>query len=154
MEITKELIQIFANWTKIKIRLHASETDENIYFGEKDIWWASLGQNIGSEENGKNKNFERPVLILKKFNATTFWSIAISSKLKIGNNYYPFQFNSEKFVLNLSQLRLLSTKRLLRFVGKIDETDFTKVREAIRNLLEIKTETPQSGASSELLSES
>src|SRR3989344_3077182 len=104
MEITKALIEIFANWTKLKIRIHASEASENIYFKEKDIWWVSLGQNIGSEENGKNKNFERPILILKKFNATTFWSISISSKPKTGKNYYQFNFNDQIYVLNLSQL--------------------------------------------------
>ena len=152
MEITKELIETFANWTKLKIRIHAFEYEKNIYFKEGQIWWVSLGQNIGSEENGKNKNFERPVLILKKFNATTFWSISISSKPKKGRNYYEFSFNNQKYVLNLSQLRLLSSKRLLRFVGNINDADFIVVRNIIRNLL--KTETPQSGASSELLSES
>ena len=64
MEITKELIQIFANWTKLKIRIHASESNRNVYFKEGQIWWASIGQNIGVEANGKNKNYERPVIMM------------------------------------------------------------------------------------------
>ena len=64
MKITEEIIRIFGSWTKLKIRLHVSE-DEPVYFREKEIWWASLGANIGYEQDGKNDNFERPVLILK-----------------------------------------------------------------------------------------
>ena len=31
------------------------------YFYEREVWWAVVGQNIGSEEDGKGKNFARPV---------------------------------------------------------------------------------------------
>lgn len=39
--------------------------DRSLYFKERQIWWASIGQNIGVEANGKNKKYERPVIILK-----------------------------------------------------------------------------------------
>ena len=36
---------------------------------ERDIWWCSIGVNIGDEIDGKNELFHRPVLILKKFSS-------------------------------------------------------------------------------------
>lgn len=58
--------QKFVDWTKLKIATHFS--NKNVYFREGEIWWVSIGQNIGNEQNGKNTNFERSVLIFKKFN--------------------------------------------------------------------------------------
>jgi len=52
----------FFDWTELKIKIHSQE--RVFYFREREIWWTSLGLNIGFEQNGKNKRFERPVLIL------------------------------------------------------------------------------------------
>jgi len=38
----------FFEWTKLKIRIHIS--NRIIYFKEREIWWSSLGLNIGYEE--------------------------------------------------------------------------------------------------------
>ncbi len=32
--------------------------------------WCSIGINVGDEEDGKNELYERPVLVIKKFNAS------------------------------------------------------------------------------------
>ena len=32
-------------------------------FKERDIWWVSIGVNIGYEEDGKHEKYLRPVLI-------------------------------------------------------------------------------------------
>lgn len=44
--------------------MHASEGE--ILFYEREIWWCSLGVNIGFEQDGTNDLFERPVLVIKK----------------------------------------------------------------------------------------
>ena len=36
----------------------------SVSFKERDIFWVSIGQNIGYEQNGKSDIFSRPVLIL------------------------------------------------------------------------------------------
>ena len=61
----KETAQQFVEWTKRKIRHHA-ENEKNVYFREKEVWWAALGKNVGFEVDGKHELFERPVLIVKK----------------------------------------------------------------------------------------
>ncbi len=62
------LLKLFVNWTKRKIRHHINKN--NIYFYEGQIWWAALGKNIGYEIDGKNENFNRPVLIIKNIPST------------------------------------------------------------------------------------
>ena len=47
----------------------------------------------------------------------------------------------------LSQIKTLSTKRLLRKLGTISEIDFTSTRNAVKDLLNI--ESPLAGAFSE-----
>lgn len=154
MEITKDLIRIFANWTKLKIRIHASESNRDVYFKEGQIWWTGVGQNIGVEANGKNENYERPVVILKKFNGHSFLGVTLSSKKKIGDYYLKLKdIKGVSNIVNLSQIKNMSTKRLLR---KIDEElsteDFNLVIDKIIKFLE--KAKPPFGGISELLTES
>ena len=53
----------FLAWIGLKERLH-SATPVPPLVSEGDIWWASLGENVGSEINGKSSLFSRPVVIL------------------------------------------------------------------------------------------
>lgn len=127
LDIQKEkIIQRFNEWALLKPKLHFFKPSE-LYFKERQIWWTSIGQNIGSEENGKHGNFERPVLIFKKFNKDVFLSMPISTSIKIGAYRYVFARNEKQFCLNVSQMRVLSSKRLLRLVGHISPTDFNAV---------------------------
>lgn len=41
-----DFIKKFIDWTKLKIRLHL-KNEIGIYFYEREVWWASLGVNIG-----------------------------------------------------------------------------------------------------------
>ena len=120
-----KIIKWFADWANLKIQLHFS--DRELYFKERQIWWASIGQNIGSEQNGKHGNFERTVLVFKKFNKQTFLGIPISTKIKVGNHRYVFSQNGKGFCLNLSQMRVMSSKRLLRLVGIISTTEYQNI---------------------------
>ena len=60
--MNESIIQSFADWARLKLRIHLYKNLDSVYFRERQIWWASVGQNIGVESNGKNANFERPVL--------------------------------------------------------------------------------------------
>jgi hypothetical protein len=52
-----------------------------------DIWWASVGQNVGSEINGKSRLFSRPVIIFKKLAHGFYFVIPTTTKPK-GLQYY------------------------------------------------------------------
>lgn len=124
----------FIEWTKLKIRIHISNNSK-LYFSEREIWWASLGANIGHEQDGKNEKFERPVLILKVFNRDIFWALPITSKEKTGKYYYKFEYNGNKYSVILSQIRLISSKRLLRKIRVLSDVDFEKVRKLMKDLI-------------------
>lgn len=80
--------QFISQWNKIKIEIQLTTNKSSLYFREKEVWWASLGANLGHEEDGKNKKFERPVLILRKFNKHLMLVIPLTSKIKENNKYY------------------------------------------------------------------
>ena len=124
----------FIEWTKIKIRIYISE--RVIYFREGEVWWTSLGANIGHEQDGKNQNFERPILILKKFNQYALWAIPLTSQIKEGNIYYhQYELGGQKYAAVLTQLRLISSKRLLRKIHVFPAADYEQIRTKIRYLI-------------------
>ncbi|MEI7621207.1 MAG: type II toxin-antitoxin system PemK/MazF family toxin [Candidatus Moraniibacteriota bacterium] len=123
----------FQKWHSKKKEIH--ESDELPYFYEREIWWCSLGVNIGYEQDGKHENFERPVLLLKKFNQYVLWAVPLTSKQKNGKYYYSFEFGKETSVAILSQLRLISSKRLLRKIGMISEDDYAKIKSLVKSFL-------------------
>ncbi len=137
MEITKEIIEKFKKWIKLKIRIYCSEPKDR-YFYDREIWWASLGANIGFEQDGKNDNFERPVLVLKKFNKDVLWILPLTSKDKnTKNKKYYFQTKDKEEVsfIILSQLRLISSKRLLRHLRTLPEEEFNEVRKRVKEFI-------------------
>ena len=118
----------FRVWHKNKTVLENSWY-RNIYFHEREIWWCSVGLNVGDEQDGKNERFERPVLIIKKFNNKLVWILPMSSKVKFGPYYSILEFRGQKFSVLLSQLRVISVKRLLRVIRKISHQQFSEIRE-------------------------
>ena len=108
--------QDFDKWNELKKTLH--ESSKRIDFLQRDIWWCHVGQNIGYEQAGKNRNFERPVLVIKKFNKNLFLGVALTSKTK--ENRYFLQLNAESTAI-LSQLRVYSSKRLIRKIKRISQ---------------------------------
>lgn len=152
MEITKELLKIFVDWTKLKVRIHVSERMP-AFPQKREIWWASLGQNIGVEVNGKNAAFERPVLVIKVFNTHSYLVAPISSKVRKDKYLFEFINNvGERNVVNISQLRTISSKRFVRKIADIAGSDFNLILELIQANILTKTKAPN-GASSELLNE-
>jgi mRNA interferase MazF len=123
----------FQKWHDKKKEIH--ESKEIPYFYEREIWWCALGLNIGFEQDGKKENFERPIVILKKFNKYVLWAVPLTSKAKSGKYYYGFKFGKETSVAILSQLRLISSQRLLRKIGMLPEDDFAKIKNSIRSFI-------------------
>lgn len=129
----EDLAELFNNWASLKIKLHFSLVQRDGYFKERDIWWVSIGQNIGSEQNGKHRNFERPVLILKKFNTEMFLAVPMSSKIIVEKYRYIFERHGTDYSINLSQMRVLSGKRLIRKMGNMNRYDFENIQKIFQN---------------------
>ncbi len=123
----------FDGWSTKKKNI--DKCNRQTLFNEREIWWCSLGVNIGFEQNGVNELFERPVLILKKFNKDTLWVLPITRSAKIGPYYYQIRFLNFPSSIILSQIRLISSKRLLRRMKKINEKEFFEIVKMVKNFL-------------------
>lgn len=137
----------FDKWNSEKKMVDKKIINKDLYFYPREIWWCSAGLNIGVEANGKHENFERPILIIKKFNSEMIWVVPLTTQGKDNKYYYKLEHESVKSWVIISQIKTVSTKRLLRKVGSISENDFKNVVEKIQNILKI--ESPLAGAFSE-----
>jgi len=91
---------------------------------EGEIWWCSVGVNIGSEVYGKGPRFTRPVLILKKLKYSAFIGIPMSSQLKVRDDYYILNFKGKESALMLSEIRKFDSRRLADKIGKLSDKKF------------------------------
>jgi len=127
------MIKKFIDWIITKIIIDKKERGTVIE--ECRVYWCSLGENIGDEENGKGDDFRRPVLIFKKFNNNIFWGIPLSTKIKDNKYYIKISLKNEEVSAMISQLRILDTKRLDEYVGYISRVDFIKIQNRIISII-------------------
>ena len=125
----------FDRWNNKKKKIE--ENDKNILTSHRQIWWTSVGLNVGDEEDGKNENFERPVLVLKTFNRKVFLGIPITSRKKENKYYFEIEYHNKKYYLILSQIRLFSNKRLLRKITKIDSNVFVEIKKSLKKIINL-----------------
>lgn len=123
----------FTNWHKIKVVSQSRK--ESPTFQERDIWWSHLGANIGDEEDGKGKNFSRPILIIRKFNKKIFWAVPLTTQLKDKTHYHKVTFKDKVQCIMLTQLKLLDSKRLMNKMGSLSKEQCKEIREKIKYLL-------------------
>jgi mRNA interferase MazF len=121
----------FTKWHKIKTGIDSLE--RVLFFHERDVWWCSIGLNVGFEQDGKGDDYERPVLILKKYNLQSFLGVPLTTIKKEGKYYFPLELQTGvKNVLILSQIRLFSAKRLINKLGQIDKLKFLEIKKALK----------------------
>ena len=130
----------FNGWMKIKEDVHRRGVKPTIENGE--IWWSSIGENVGTEICGKGKTFSRPVIVFKKLDKYSFWAIPLTSKLHKGSWYVPFKFDDRDEIAVVSQIEYMSVFRLNRKMGQLSNMDYQKVYTGFCRLLTQKN-TPQ-----------
>ena len=130
----------FDRWNEIKKETDQKILPDDFFFYEREIWWCSLGKNIGVEVNGKDEGFERPGIILKVFNKDMIWVLPITSSVKRFKFYHNFIFNNIEQSVMITQMKTISSKRLRRKIGTISDSDFEKILTILITL--VKNETP------------
>ena len=90
-----------------------------------------LGANIGFEIDGKQADFSRPVLILKKYNKFSFLALPLTTNAR-PSPYRLFvgMTDGKASYAVLSQLRNLDSLRLVNKVGTIDAALMPHIRKA------------------------
>ena len=124
----------YTKWHRQKTTIEHNDT-KRVFFHEREVWWCSIGSNIGFEQDGRGEKFARPVLVFKKFNKEIFWALPLSTKSKTGKFYAPVDLGDSVIrVAIISQLRLVDAKRLIDKIGIVDENNYARIQKAVTNL--------------------
>jgi mRNA interferase MazF len=142
--MNKEYIKHFDTWNELKKMLDAAPFKD--FFYAREIWWCALGVNVGSEQDGKNESFERPVLIVKKISKDLLWMIPLTSKVTQEEEYRILTGSSGVLSqLLLEHMRSISSHRLLRKIGTLKRSVFymTLIKLSLIILQSHTNETPR-----------
>lgn len=127
---------IYDKWNSLKKNINKKEY--KFYVKEREIYFMSIGHNIGYEAYGKDELFLRPVLVYKRLTHSTFIGIPLTSKPKEGSYYFKFSYKKDKYsYASLNQIRVFDTKRTNYKSGRIKSEDFNKLCKQILDLLNI-----------------
>jgi len=125
----------FDSWNEAKKIVNLGKS---VFCEKGEIWMASLGLNIGREQDGKNQNFDRPVLVLRSFGETSL-VLPMTSKPKTGNLFLKLK-KRENWVI-LCQAKTVDNRRLRRRVQIIDHAELKEIQAKFFEL--IKTTPPK-----------
>lgn len=123
----------FSGWSLEKIDIH--ENKKHPFFHEREMWFTSVGLNVGFEQDGRGKKFLRPAVVVKKFNNDVCWCVPLTKNRKKGKYYFSFSLSEEVSTAILSRIRLIDCKRLQYKIGDIKGNDFQKLKTKITQLL-------------------
>lgn len=124
----------FQAWHRKKAQIDTIE--KRPFFHEREIWFCHLGINVGFEQDGKGRDFLRPVIIVRKFNNEIFWAIPLTRTEKKTKYYFRFSFALKgESAAVLSQIRLIDGRRLSHKIGEISKKNFTKLKENLKEFL-------------------
>ena len=100
----------FDGWNSVKKGLE--KTEKRILFNEGEVWWMSVGINIGTEVCGKETKFKRPVLVFRKLSQDSFVGLPVTSLEKIGSWFVKITSGGRKRCILLNQIRMFDIKRM------------------------------------------
>ena len=127
-------IKDFDSWNMQKKAIHNS--GKNKFYHPRDIWWCSLGINIGFEQDGTKEEKSRPVLILKGLSKNTCLVIPLTTSAE----QHPMRIflgvvDNKKASAIISQMRVVDTKRLFRKIGILNKEKFEEIRKTVKGLI-------------------
>jgi mRNA interferase MazF len=119
--------KVYNKWNEIK--KITNKNKRKLGIKPREIFWIKLGQNIGSEEYGKDKNFARPIIVLRKLTSDLFVGVPLTSTLKNNDYFHSFEYvNKQNGLVQNSamilQIRVFSIKRVMNKVGIVNKNDF------------------------------
>lgn len=152
MNKKNNLIKDFDGWNEFKKKLEKLESPlfdsktGRYTFKEGQIWFCSIGVNLGNEICGKNKDYERPVLIIKK-NKRYYTCLPLTSQKPSNMDFYhdiSYQYfdKNKNSVINISSFVILSNPlsldvvRLSRKVKRLPDNELKIIRLKLSNYIQ------------------
>ncbi|HEY1041287.1 MAG TPA: type II toxin-antitoxin system PemK/MazF family toxin [Candidatus Paceibacterota bacterium] len=124
----------FKMWSRVKMSINEYNHIRRVH--ERDIWWCSMGVNVGDELDGKGQEFGRPVLVMKQLSARMVLIVPLTSsqsehKYRLDVGYV----KRERSKIILSQIRVVDTRRFMERITILDKKTFGAIQKAARELL-------------------
>jgi mRNA interferase MazF len=124
----------FDDWNIHKKAVHATAVD--LFCHEREVWWSTLGINIGTEQDGKGEFYSRPVLILKVFANGSVVVVPLTTSSKKNPFYFSLgTIAREQSFAIVSQIKTIDKRRLRQKIDTVPHSIFdaviTKIKKTI-----------------------
>lgn len=120
-------------WNTLKKKV-STRDHKPPFVSEREIWWVSIGENVGSEVNGKSDLFSRPAIVFKKLSHSFYYVIPTTTQDKAGSWFVPFRHKERNMVACLHQARAVDHRRLSSKLGQLDTDDFIRIVQSFKAL--------------------
>jgi mRNA-degrading endonuclease toxin of MazEF toxin-antitoxin module len=117
-------VKNFDGWNEVKKKID-QRISVPIKIGE--ICWCKFGLNIGREQNGNLIDYQRLVIIIKKFSTEFVLVAPLTTKIKKGDWYLDIEVLNQKGQVILNQIKPIDTKRILKIVGQVSEKEVENI---------------------------
>lgn len=118
----------FDKWSAVKRRIDARKGVP--WVKERHVVWCSVGHNVGREQNGKGRNYNRPVLVLKRYNPDLFLGLPLTSTTSGSPHHFEIEFKGQKSSVLLQHARTFDIRRVWSIMGRLPEPVFEAVKAA------------------------
>ena len=124
----------FDSWNEKKKKINNRKNPP--FYHTRELWWCSLGINVGFEQDGSGKEDSRPILILTALSKETFIAIPLTTSPS-NHKLRPLIGLVEEKEAHalLSQIKVIDTKRLIRKMGQLDKKTFESIRKIAKEML-------------------
>lgn len=99
------------------------------------VYWCRFGINIGTEFDGKNEKFSRPVLVLKKYSNDTLFVLPLTTKIHNGDWYFNTELKNTKAQIILNQGKTIDAKRLEEKICELSQNVINNIYDSFIKLL-------------------
>ncbi len=123
----------FDTWNVKKKGLDKNKRD--LLFKEGEIWWCSVGKNIGEEVYGKGTEFRRPVVILKKLSHNSCIVIPTTTRPREGSWYHRLHVVEKDRWVMMNQMRFISANRLWVRESSLSGDQCAELKKSVAQLL-------------------
>ncbi len=122
----------FDGWNEVKKHTHAEPPR---LYTVREIWWCRLGENVGTEQNGTGDVFARPCIILRPFGPGACLVVPLTTSPREHPLRVPVGLvNGKQARANLSQMRVVDTRRFTLKIGFLSRNAFDKLKKAAGDL--------------------
>ena len=123
----------FDDWNNLKKNIDGGKRK---LYKARDIWWCSLGTNVGFEQDGTGKDYERPVVVLRGFSKDVCLVVPLTTSAK-KNKYHVVlgEVGGKSAAAIISQVRLVDVRRFIDKIGMLDKEKFEEMKNAVKDLL-------------------